>query len=80
LAKVRDWCFEEDELVLPDGTRVPVGEVCAVCLPTNDASKAILVKVLGAGSPTTSPEGVEVLRFEQSRAEFESAKEALADE
>ncbi|MFE0457780.1 GNAT family N-acetyltransferase [Kitasatospora sp. NPDC058965] len=46
LRRVREWCFDDLAVLDPFGGSAPMGEVIAACLPTNDASRSMLGRLL----------------------------------
>lgn len=72
VARVRDWCFDELEVTGWVGETSRLGELCAVCLPENAPSQAVLSRILGPGVRLVTREGVDALKFAQARAEYEA--------
>ena len=78
---LRNWCFDELRLTSPFGDSVPMSKVTAVCLPDNEAAKAMLSDLLVPQGPAvlkhkTDGSPVDALVFSMTREQYEAAEQA----
>lgn len=81
LTMLRNWCFEELRLNSPFGESVRMSKVTAVCLPGNEAARAMLSDLLapqGAAVLRHKTDGspVEALLFSMTREQYEANETA----
>ncbi len=81
LTMLRNWCFDELRLTSPFGESVRMSKVTAVCLPGNEAARAMLSDLLAPQGATvlkhkTDGSPVEALLFSMTREQYEANETA----